>query len=193
MYKNVLTFLYLPFPPLPVTCPPDAISSQSTVYLADQRTIFFNPRHANYSSSQLYLFFEGEKRKEQSSDTAVTNVVVAIYDTPTHVNLKSPIKASIISLTWSREQRGCEIAASEQLNTCQSDPQWQATLLLPTLITQINIKLNTRPCSVNFYVVKNDWLFASLHQRDQKKPGRISECWSPSRNPALFLLLSMHI
>lgn len=84
-----------------------------------------------------------------------------------HISLKSPIKASIISLTWSREQRGCEITASEQLNTCQSDPQWQAMLLLPTLITQINIKLNTRPCSVNFYVVKNDWLFASLHQRDQ--------------------------
>lgn len=97
----------------------------------------------------------------------MTIVVVEAYDTPTHVTLKSPIKASIISLTWSREQRGCEITASEQLNTCQSDLQWQAMLLLPTLITQINIKLNTRPCSVNFYVVKNDWLFASLHQRDQ--------------------------
>lgn len=97
----------------------------------------------------------------------MTIVVVEAYDTPTHVSLKSPIKASIISLTWSREQRGCEITASEELNTCQSDPQWQATLLLPTLITKINIKLNTRPCSVNVYVVKNDWLFASLHQRDQ--------------------------
>lgn len=94
-------------------------------------------------------------------------VVVEAYATPTHASLKSPIKASIISLTWSREQRGCEITASEELSTCQSDLQWQATLLLPTLITQINIKLNTRPCSVNFYVVKNDWLFASLHHRDQ--------------------------
>ena len=194
MRKNVLTFLYLPFSPPPLTCPPDAISSQSAVYLADQRIIFFNPQRANYNSSQLYLFFWGGKSAEhKSDDSAMTIVVVKAHDTPTHVSLKSPIKASIISLTWSREQRGCEITASEQLNTCQSDPQWQATLLLPTLITQINIKLNTRPCSVNFYVVRNDWLFASLHQRDQKYPGRISESWSPSRNPALCLLPSMHI
>lgn len=109
----------------------------------------------------------------------MTVVVVEAYDTPTHVTLKSPIKASIISLTWSREKRGCEITASEQLNTCQSDLQWQATLLLPTLITQINIKLNTRPCSVNFYVVKNDWLFASLHQWDQSTQERYQRASLP--------------
>lgn len=101
---------------------------------------------------------------------------------------QSPIKASIISLTSSREQRGCEITASEQLNTCQSDLQWQATLRLPTLITQINIKLNTRPCSVNFYVVKNDWLFASLHQRDQSTWEGYKSTGVPIEKPALFLL-----
>lgn len=165
MCKNLLTFLYLPFSHRHSLVPPDAIYfskhclfSRSTNYLFPtlNTLITIHP-------SFFYLFFGGEKRKVQSSAT----VVVEPYDTPTHVSLKSPIKASIISLTWSTEQRGCEITASEPLNTCQSDPQWQATLLLPTLITQINIKLNTRPCSVNFYVVKNDWLFASLHRRDQ--------------------------
>ena len=72
------------------------------------------------------------------------------------------LKPGSVPLTCSQEHR-----VSEWLNTCQSDPRWQAALLLPTLITQINIKLNTRPCTVNFYVVKNDWLFASLHRRDQ--------------------------
>lgn len=93
--------------------------------------------------------------------------VVDVRVSSTYVGLLSPIRTGIITISWSRNQRGCEITVSEQLSTCQSDPRWQATLLVPTLITQINIKLNTRPCSVNFYVVKNDWLFASLHQRDQ--------------------------
>lgn len=93
--------------------------------------------------------------------------VVDVHVSSTYVGLKSPIRTGIITISWSRKQRDCEITVSEQLSTCQSDPRWQAMLLVPTLITQINIKLNTRPCSVNFYVVKNDWLFASLHQRDQ--------------------------
>lgn len=40
-----------------------------------------------------------------------------------------------------------------------------AALLAPALITQINIKLNTRPRSVNFYAAQNDWLPASLLPR----------------------------
>lgn len=92
-------------------------------------------------------------------------------------------QASFHSPEATKERRGCEIAASEQLNTCQSDLQWQATLLLPTLITQINIKLNTRPCSVNFYVVKNDWLFASLHQRDQSTRERYQTASLPLEIP----------
>lgn len=87
--------------------------------------------------------------------------------------LPSPLLiAGIISASWSREQRDCENTVSEQLSTCQSDPQWQAMLLMPTLITQINIKLNIRLRSVNFYVVKNDWLLASPHQRDQSTQER---------------------
>lgn len=102
-----------------------------------------------------------------AQDSAVILTVVDVRVSPPYVDLQSPIRTGIITISWSRKQRGCEITVSEQLSTYQSDPRWQATLLVPTLITQINIKLNTRPCSVNFYVVKNDWLFASLHQRDQ--------------------------
>lgn len=176
--------------PPPFTWPPpppkkllDVISIQTIDYLTES-SLF----STNYNWLQLFYY-----SLAHISDSGTVIVVIGARDTPTHVNLKSPIKASIISLTCTEEQRDCEITASQQLNTCQSDPQWQATLLLPTLITQINIKLNTRPCSVNFYVVKNDWLFASLHQRDQKYPGRISERRPPSRNPAVFLLPLIYV
>lgn len=148
--------------------------------------IFSNPQHANYNSSALYLLFAGEKaqsikRRFRSSRCCCCSIWYSY-------TCQSPIKASIISLNWSGEPRDCKITASEPLNTCQSDLQWQATLLLPTLITQINIKLNTRPCSVNFYVVKNDWLFASLHQRDQSTQDGYKSIGVPTEKPALFLL-----
>lgn len=179
MCKNVLTSLYLPFSHCHSLAPPDAISTQSTVYWADQRIIFSNSQHANSNSSRLYLFFEEEKA--QRTSCRLQGGKRCSWGIWYSYTCQSPIKASIISLTWSREQRGCEITASEELNTCQSDPQWQATLLLPTLITQINIKLNTRSCSVNCYAVKKDWLFASLHQRDQSTREGYKSAMCPDR------------
>lgn len=66
MCKNVLAFLYLPFYPPPLTCPPlllpDAISSQSAVYLADQQIIFSTLNMLILTHRRLYLSFR-ERRK----------------------------------------------------------------------------------------------------------------------------------
>lgn len=164
MCKNVLTFLYLPFSHRQSLVSQMLSTSQSTAYLA------INELSLSTLNTLITIHnsFTCSLREKSTEHNAVWQLLLLSHIILLHtaVSLKSHIKAGIISLTWSPEQRGCEITASEKLNTCQSDPQWQATLLLPTLITQINIKLNTRACSVNFYVVKNDWLFASLHQRD---------------------------
>lgn len=181
MCKNVLTFLYLPstahLPPAP---PPRC-------YLVSKRRLFswstnylFNPQHANFDSLAPLSIFPG---KAQSADftaaIAAAVVVVKAYDTPTHVSLPLLKQASF----HSPEAESQEAVKSQQLSTCQSDPQWQAMLPVPTLITQINIKLNTRPCSVNFYAVGNDWLFASLHHRRTLE--RISERRRPGRETCL--------
>lgn len=71
-------------------------------------------------------------------------------------------------------------------STCLSDLSRQVELSsLPLILTQINIKLNTRPCSVNFM-----WLrmigFLLRHTARIKEHERLWELWSPSGTPFLF-------
>lgn len=185
MCKNMLTFLYLPFSHRHSLVPStphlsDAISSQSTACWADQRIIFFpNPQRANYNSSQLYVFSEGGKKKSAKYEAVDSGWQLQLLRNMIllHMSVWSPLlkQASF----HSPEAESKEAVKSQRQNsstpvnlTCSDRPHSS----LPTLITQINIKLNTRPRSVNFYVVKNDWLFASLHQRDQRNLGWISQC-----------------